>query len=124
MSWVDIVRIQSDRWQGRRDDPEHKAVRSVFNDAFRPKKIEALKNEIKAKADQIIRHHQDRENLARTNASGQMYLGGRHGRAHAESQQTKNWKLLKDGDFWEAFEENIPFKNLFKVEDGSGSSSI
>ena len=24
-----------------RDDPDHKAVRSVFNDAFRPKKIEA-----------------------------------------------------------------------------------
>ncbi len=25
-----------------RDDPDHKAVRSVFNDAFRPKKIEAM----------------------------------------------------------------------------------
>ncbi|MEL0306701.1 MAG: cytochrome P450, partial [Halieaceae bacterium] len=30
-----------------RDDPDHKAVRAVFNDAFRPKKIEALEDEVR-----------------------------------------------------------------------------
>ena len=37
-----------------RDDPDHKAVRSVFNDAFRPKKIEALEDEVRDLAYQLI----------------------------------------------------------------------
>ena len=37
-----------------RDDPDHKAVRSVFNDAFRPKKIEALEDEVCDLAYQLI----------------------------------------------------------------------
>jgi cytochrome P450 len=37
-----------------RDDPDHKAVRSVFNDAFRPSKIEALEDEVRDLAYQLI----------------------------------------------------------------------
>ena len=37
-----------------RDDPDHKAVRSVFNDAFRPKKIESLEDEVRDLAYRLI----------------------------------------------------------------------
>ena len=37
-----------------RDDPDHKAVRSVFNDAFRPKKIESLEEEVRDLAYRLI----------------------------------------------------------------------
>ncbi len=37
-----------------RDDPNHKALRAVFNDAFRPKKIEALDDEVRDLAYRLI----------------------------------------------------------------------
>jgi cytochrome P450 len=37
-----------------RDDPDHKALRAVFNDAFRPKKIEALDDEVRDLAYRLI----------------------------------------------------------------------
>ena len=37
-----------------RDDPDHKALRSVFNDAFRPKRIEALEGEVRDLAYRLI----------------------------------------------------------------------
>ena len=37
-----------------RDDPDHKALRTVFNDAFRPKKIEALDDEVRDLAYRLI----------------------------------------------------------------------
>jgi cytochrome P450 len=37
-----------------RDDPDHKALRAVFNDAFRPKKIEALDEEVRDLAYRLI----------------------------------------------------------------------
>ncbi len=37
-----------------RDDPDHRAVRAVFNDAFRPRKIAALEDEVRDQAYQLI----------------------------------------------------------------------
>ena len=37
-----------------RDDPDHKAMRAVFNDAFRPRKIDALDDEVRNLAYQLI----------------------------------------------------------------------
>ena len=37
-----------------RDDPDHKSMRAVFNDAFRPKRIEALDDEVRDLAYRLI----------------------------------------------------------------------